>query len=571
MSTDTLGATGVASPGLQPASAEMPVGGWRDWIASSLRPEYPALVLILFLSIAAVLAGLAQPFLTKALIDAGILARDPDTIVRVGAGMAGLSVVSLGIGLFCRRVHVAVSARVLHHMRENLFAHVMTLRPGFFSRIPQGDLLTRLEGDIGEVQRFAVDALLSAVSSLLMLVGTVLVLGALSMKLAVFLAALILTNSLALSWVRPRVEVLSQRVREAGVDLSGFLVERLSRVRCVQAHSAEARELAHLEGLHQVLRARMIDAQLIGYLGGAIPNLVLSLAVIGIFVFGALAMLGGDALTLGTLVAFATYVQRASAPVHSLMGIYMQWQRVKVGLRRVDALRSTTGAAVDSGAGGFENGDLEIRGLTYAYPGSHAPVIENFDCGIRQGSKVWLRGRSGSGKSTLIDLIHRQLDPRFGSIRIGGVAIDAIPVAALRANVVVVSQQADLFSCSILDNIRYGRPTASAELVRTVARAAGVDRFARRLPDGLESVVGTGGSLLSTGERQRVALARALLMQPAVLILDEGTSSFDRALELDALEAIDAFLPATTRIVVSHRPLDASGFDQVIDLDRSAQ
>ncbi|QID16177.1 ABC transporter ATP-binding protein [Nitrogeniibacter mangrovi] len=569
MSTDTLGmATGGQAIAV-PAPADMADRGLRAWITSCLRPEYPALILILFLSVVAVLAGLAQPYLTKALIDGGILAGDRDTIVLVGAGMVGLSLASLGVGLACRRVHVAVSARVLHRLREDLFAHVLTLPPAFFSRIRQGDLLTRLEGDLGEVQRFAVDALLSAVSAVLTLIGTVIVLSTLSVKLALFLGGLIALNSLALAWVRPRIEVLSRRVRDAGVDMSSFLVERVGKVRCVQTHLAETRELTQLQGLHQVLRRRMIDAQLFGYLGGAIPNLVLSLAVIGIFVFGALAMLGGEALTLGTLVAFATYVQRASAPVHSLMGIYMQWQRVKVGLARVDALRAVA-ATAPGGGDAFRPGDIVIRGLTHAYPDAAAPVLDGVDCRIARGAKVWLRGPSGCGKSTLIDLLHRQLACQSGEITIGGRAIDTIELAALRAQVVVVSQQTELFACSLLDNIRYGRPSAGAADVQAVVEASGVGRFAARLPQGLDTVVGTSGTTLSGGERQRVALARALLMAPAVLIVDEGTSSFDEALELDALRAIDALLPTATRIIVSHRPLDPEAFDQVIDIDRSA-
>lgn len=569
MRTDTLDfPTGEAPAASQPTAPATPAG-LREWIVASLRPEYPALLLILLLSVVAVLAGLAQPYLTKALIDAGILARDRDTIVLVGGSMAALAFASLGVGFACRRVHVAVSARVLHRMREDLFSHVLTLRPAFFSRMRQGDLLTRLEGDLGEVQRFAVDALLSAVSSSLTLIGTVIVLSAMNAKLALLLAALIVINSLALTWIRPRIEVLSKRAREAGVDMSSFLVERVGRVRCVQTHLAEPQELDRLKGYHGVLRQRLIDAQLFGYLGGAIPNLVLSLAVIGIFVFGALAMLGGEALTLGTLVAFATYVQRASAPVHSLMGIYMQWQRVKVGLERVDALRTIDGASHAPGTETFRNGDIVIHGLGHRYADAPQGLFDGFDCHIGQGNKVWLRGPSGVGKSSLIDMLHRQLEPQAGTISIAGRDIRSFSLKSYREHVVLVAQTPELFSCSLIDNIRYGRPSASDAELQAVIDASGVSRFASRLPDGLDTLVGTGGSLLSGGERQRVALARALLMAPDVLILDEGTSSFDEALEAETLAAVDRLLPRATRIVVSHRALDERDFDQIIDIRRS--
>ena len=256
MSADTLDVTDPQS--LRAPTVVSTRSGLRSWIMAGLRPEYPALVLIMLLSVIAVLAGLAQPYLTKTLIDSGILAGDRRTIVLTGVAMVGLSLGSLAVGLLCRQLHVAASARVLHRLREDLFSHVLTLRPGFFARIRKGDLLTRLEGDLGEVQRFAVDALLSAVSALLTLIGTVIVLSALSGKLALFLAGLIILNTLVLCWVRPRIEKLSRRVREAGVALSSFLVERLGKVRCVQSHLPEDRERLRLQGLHGTLRQRLI-------------------------------------------------------------------------------------------------------------------------------------------------------------------------------------------------------------------------------------------------------------------------------------------------------------------------
>jgi ATP-binding cassette subfamily B protein len=190
---------------------------------------------------------------------------------------------------------------------------------------------------------------------------------------------------------------------------------------------------------------------------------------------------------------------------------------------------------------------------------------------IAAGSKVWLRGDSGSGKSTFIDLLHRHFAPAGGAISIGGVDLGHIAPAALRRQVVVVSQEAVLFSGSLADNIRYGVPAASRTEVERAAEAAGVSAFVARLPGGLDTAVGPRGATLSGGERQRVALARALLMAPAILVIDEGTSSLDGALEQRTLRAIDALLPQATRILVSHRALDAAAFDQVIDFREASR
>lgn len=554
------------------------VQGIRDeaslshWLWSFIRPELPAYATVLLLSLLAVAAGLAQPYLTKTLIDDGILAHDRAAIMTTGGLMVALALAALLIGFACRRIHVAASARLLHRLRESLFAHLLTLSPAVFSHTRQGDLLTRLEGDLGEVQRFCIDAALSAINSVLTLIGTVALLGMWSPRLALFLAALLMVNTLVLGWVRPRIEGLSIKAREAGVDVSSFLVEKLAAVRCIQTHVAEVREGRQLRTLHDAVRERMLALQLYGYIGGAFPNLVLSLAVIGIFVGGSLATTGVDALSLGTLVAFASCVQRASAPIHTLMGLYLQWQRVKVGLVRVGELRALCPALPIARSGGGmcgPAGDIVAQDLAFTYPDSDREALSGLTFTIAAGSKVWLRGDSGSGKSTLIDLLHRHFAPTRGTLRIGGVEVRDIDPNVLRREVVVVSQEVVLFAGTLADNIRYGRPDAEPSAVEHAARAAGVLEFASRLPRGLDTAVGPRGATLSGGERQRVALARALLMAPSVLLVDEGTSSLDGALEQRALQAIDALLPQATRIVVSHRALEIAAFDQVIDMPRS--
>lgn len=558
----------AAAPGAAPAArGGEDGGGLRRWLCSFVRPELPALAAVLLLSVVAVLAGLAQPWLTKALIDDGILARDRAAILATGGWMVGLALSALAVGFACRRLHVAASARLLHRLRESLFAHVLTLSPDVFSRTRQGDLLARLEGDLGEVQRFFVDAALSAINAVLTLVGTVVLLGLLSPTLALFLAALTAANALVLAWLRPRIETLSAHLREAAVEVSSFLVEKLAAVRCIQTHVAEAREIERLRSLHDTARARMLALQLHGYLGGAFPNMMLALAVIGIFVGGSLAMLDGAALTLGTLVAFATYVQRASAPVHALMGLWLQWQRVKVGLVRVEELRALRPAlpARAAMAARVPHGDIVVDDLAFAYPGAAREAVSGLSFTIPAGARVWLRGGSGSGKSTFVDLLHRHFAPTHGAIRIGGADVRDLDPWALRRHVVVVSQEAVIFAGSLADNIRYACPEAMPAAVERAARAAGVLEFADRLSGGLDAPVGPRGATLSGGERQRVALARALLMAPAVLVVDEGTSSLDGALERRALRAIDALLPQATRIVISHRTLDAADFDRIVD------
>ncbi|WP_298235793.1 ABC transporter ATP-binding protein, partial [uncultured Azohydromonas sp.] len=547
----------------------------RAWMRPLLRQQAARLGAVLLLSVAAVAAGLAQPLLTKALIDDGVLARDPGAILRAGAAMAVLALAALGVGIACRRLYAQASMRLLHGLREALFAHLLTLSPAFHARVRQGELLARLEGDLGEVQRFAVDAVLSALNAVLMLAGTLLLLGLWSPTLLMLLAVLVAVNAVASALVRPRLEALSRRTRQAGVEVSAFLVEKLAAVRCIQTHGAEGRETRRLNALHEALRRESVALQLLGQLGGGVPNLLLTLGVVAIFVFGSLAMLRGEALTLGMLVAFASCVQRASAPVQSLMGLWLAWQRAKVALERVTDLTAQRAEVTPLPAGTAADaqglrGEVEIRDLCFSYPGTGRPVLRGLNARFAAGSSVLLRGPSGCGKSTLVDLLHRHFDPDAGGILLAGTDLRRLDRAALRRRVAVVSQEAVLFADTLAGNIRYGRPDASDDEVRRAAEAAGVDEFLPHLPQGLRTPVGPRGATLSGGQRQRVALARALLMAPAVLVIDEGTCALDEALELRTLRRIAALLPGCTRIVVSHRSAHEGEFDQVIELAGAA-
>jgi ATP-binding cassette subfamily B protein len=574
----------MAAPDLLSPPAAWPAAGadarglrlLRGWMAPLLRRQAARLLAVLLLSVAAVAAGLAQPLLTKALIDDGVLARDAGAVLRAGAAMAALALAALGVSIACRRLYAQASMRLLHGLKEALFEHLLALSPAFHARVRQGDLLARLESDLSEVQRFAVDSVLSALNALLMLAGTVLLLGAWSPTLLALLTVLVGVHALAGGVMRPRLEALSRRARQAGVEVSAFLVEKLAAVRCIQTHGAEARETARLAALHAALRRESIVLQLLGQCASGLPNVLLSLGVVAIFVFGSLAMLRGEALTLGMLVAFASCVQRASAPVSSLMGLWLAWQRAKVALERVTDLTACR-PDVAPQAGGTDaaeavapRGEIEFQGLGFAYPGAVRPVLQAFSARIAAGSSVLLRGASGCGKSTLVDLLHRHFDPDQGRILLDGQDLRRLDRAALRRRVAVVSQEAVLFAGTLADNLRYGRPEASdLELARAV-EAAGVAEFLPRLAAGLSTVVGPRGATLSGGQRQRVALARALLMAPAVLVIDEGTCALDEALELRTLRRIAALLPGCTRIVVSHRSAHEGEFDQVLALGAPA-
>lgn len=562
-------------PGNMPAGMLPPAapaaGLMWHWLIGFVRPHGLAFTFVLVLSLAAAGASLMQPYLTQRLIDDGILKGQLSVVHNVVATIVSMALLSAFLGGVTRYIYVATSAKVLHALREALFAHLLTLSPSFFAATRQGDILQRLDGDIAEVQRFLVDALLSAVNNTVMLVGSMLMLAGMSRELTALMLLVLVLNGLFLRRLRPLLERLNRQARDGGADIAAFFVDILATSKCVQMFNGQDRENDRLAHLHGTLRERTLVLQIFSYLAGSVPSLVFSLGVALVFWVGSARVLDGQDMKLGVLIAFVTYMQKANGPMQSLLGLYVGYQRASVCLGRIQELTQrapdVTPPLPLNSVKVKGRGAVEFKSVSFSYPNAPRPVFEHLSFCIPGGSRVAIRGASGLGKSTLADLLQRHFDPAEGSILIDGVDLRKQDLNGLRQAVVVVAQNAQLFSASLLENIRYGRPHASDQDVLGAARLAGLDTLIRQLPDGLQTTVGERGAALSGGQRQRVMLARALLMSPAIMVLDESTSGIDRALEAQIHHEIDTLFDGRTRIYISHHAVADERFDVVIDLN----
>jgi ATP-binding cassette subfamily B protein len=525
------------------------------WLWSFVRREADRIATVIGLALISTGLALAQPLLTKLLIDGGILAGDMATVLLAAGLMVGLALLASTIGGINRWRHVTVSAAILFALRTAVFRHLQTLAPGFFARWRTGDILARLDGDVAEIQRFAVDGLLAVVSATVGLVGAVILMLVLSWQLALVALVLLPLEIAFLRFMRPRVERTSQVLRERASDLSAFLVERLPAIKYIQSVAAEEREAVRLGGLQDRYQQDLVRQQLTGYVTGAVPALMTTASTACVFVLGGWLVIEGR-LTLGTLVAFAGYLGRATGPIQTMLGLYVALQRARVSLLRVWALVEQRAAvwsppsprSLPSNA----RGEVRFEGVGFAH--DERLVLDGVDLHLRPGEKVALTGPSGAGKSTLVDLLQRHDDPSRGRILLDGVDLRDLDLGVLRRRVAIVAQDLVLFRGTLFDNLRYAAPEAGEEEVRDAARRAALDAVMARLPDGWSSDIGTAGRTLSGGERQRIAIARALLQDPLVLVLDEATSEVDVATEARITEAVDRLFATRTRIVISHRP-----------------
>lgn len=538
------------------------------WLAKFATPYWRNFFYILFLSLIVALGGLSQPFITKILIDDGILDDRLNVVAWSVTGLAILAIVSSLLGGLTRLMYVKTSAMVLHGIREAIFSHLLRLSPDFYKRTRQGDIHSRLEGDIGEIQRFMVDSLLAMINNSFILVGATLILAWMSIELLSLLVIVLLINSIFLYFIKPRMQQLTSKTRECGSDLASFFVETLGMVKCIQSFNAQEHELKRLQEFHNNLRLATIRLQLVGYLSSAVPGVILSLSMGLVFLVGGFRISEGS-MTLGTLIAFITYMQRASAPAQSLLGLYVSYQRARVSLVRAHELFSATPDVIASSNGFLNleqsNIDIEFDKVCFTYPSSKNKVLDLLSFHIPSGSRVLIQGASGAGKSTLAELLQRHFDPTEGRILLNGNNLKDFNLSSLRQNVVVVSQETFIFSCSMFENIRYGCPEAPYTDVIAAAHSAGLSEFI----DDIHAGVGQRGSGLSGGQRQRVALARAILMNPAILVLDESTSGLESLLEQKIHKKIDELFPKQTRIFISHKVANIDSFDAVINIEHT--
>ena len=534
----------------------------------SMRP-YRKLIMLNWLSMACLVAAdLAIPRMLQRTVDRGIVAGDWGIILQSSLIMVGLILVSAVSTLGITVCAVRTSQRLGADLRRDLFARVLSLSFHNLDQWRTGQLITRLSSDIQQVTQFTFFTGRMFLRVPLVFTGSLILMVLTNWRLALVMLFIIPAATVVFLWYANRAQPMFMQVQRRLDRLNTILQENVSGVRAVKAFVRAAHENARFGQVNQDLTERTIR---VGRFLAILPPTLHYLVNLGIVfvvgVGGLLAMRGQ--LSLGEILAFNSYLLwvmmalgRLGMMVSFISSSAASAQRIYEVLDQVstvaDGVLALPGAA----------GQVALQGVDFAYDGhEHEPVLQDINLNMAPGQTVALLGATGSGKTSLISLLPRFYDVDQGQVSLDGHDVRDLTLESLRAQIGLVPQETILFTGTIRDNIRYGRPQASDQEVVAAARAAQAHEFITGFPEGYDTQLGQRGVNLSGGQKQRLAIARALLVQPQVLILDDSTSSVDVETEVNIQEALDASGEGRTTLLVAQRISSVLGADQIVVLD----
>jgi ABC-type multidrug transport system fused ATPase/permease subunit len=545
----------------------------RALLGSLLRPHRKAVAASAAFIALSICCQLAVPLLIKYGIDEGV----PPLVPGGDGSMRPLMTAVLGVllstvlGAFAFNNFLQLLGRVgqdvVLDIRVRLFEHFQRLSISFHERYTSGRVISRQTSDVEAIADLLGGGLVNVISSVLLMLGIGIALLVLDIELALVTLCAFPVLFVMTRWFRSHSERAYRATRDAVALVIVHFVESLGGIQAVHAFRREPRNQEIFEYLDDRYRAANYWSQRLAATYGPGVQLVGRLMTAIVLLYGGFRVVGGE-ITIGVLAAFLLYLRRFFAPMEELSQFYNLFQAASAALEKLSGIleeQPTVAEPERPIALPNPHGELHFDGVEFGY--RERVVLHHLDLTIPAGETIALVGATGAGKTTIARLAARFWDPTHGTVTIDGVDLRDLSDADLRRAVITVTQESFLFSGSVADNIRLGRPDASIDDVQDAARAIGAHDFIAALPDGYETDVHQKGARLSAGQRQLVSFARAFLADPAVLILDEATSSLDVPSERQVQHALRTLLRDRTAIIIAHRLTTVEIADRVIVVD----
>lgn len=535
------------------------------------RPYWGRSVVALLLLTTLVLLDLSIPRLIQSLIDQGILHHDRGLVLRTSALMLGISLISVFIAIGNNNLSVTVGESVGRDLRDAIFVKIQSLSYGNLDRQNTGKLMVRLTSDTSAIQRLLQVSLRIGTRAPLLMLGSLVLMITTSPALALTMLPLLLVTTGAIVFFLVKMEPMFRVVQQRLDRLNTILQENVAGIRLVKAFVRDRYESQRFDDSNQAYSEESVKVmQFASFMSPVLTVCVNGGMVIVIWAGGLQAAHGN--LSTGQIVAFVNYLLTTMAPLLMMTILSNVWAGGIASAKRIDEVLSVepeirdapnaTTLAVASAP------RIAFEGVTFSYRGKLSDaVLKDVSFVAEPGQTLAILGATGAGKSTLVKLIPRFYDVTSGRVLLAGRDVRTLSQDSLLAQIGIVPQDSLLFSGTVRDNIRYGKPSASDEDVTRAARAAQAEDFILRLPDGYDSRVEQRGQNFSGGQRQRLAIARALLLEPKILILDDSTSAVDVETETRIQQALAVEHPNQTRIVVAQRISTVLTADHILVID----
>jgi subfamily B ATP-binding cassette protein MsbA len=539
------------------------------------KPQRWRILFGILLILVATLLSLPAPWILKLVIDEALPNKDMDQLVWLITAFTGLFILRAWVTMVRNRILQFAAMRLVCDLRIKLFAHLQSLSLRYFDTNQTGRTIARIAQDTSEVYNLTNGFLINIIADTVTVVCVLVFLYWIEWHLALAVTAVLPFFVINYLYHRKKMKQESRAHRDNWDHVMGFLNERVAAARVVKSFAKENDEITSFAG--------GINADYFNFSRIVLRNAKLSVVADVLGSIGALVVLGyggwlvmqGE-MQIGTLVAFNAYITFIFPPIVRFADLNTIFQRAHTSLENVFTMFDTKPELADLPAApalASVRGDLEFRDVCFDYdrepPGQGRPrTLTNVSFAIPSGKVVAIVGPSGSGKSTIINLIARFYDVASGAVLVDGHDIRTVTTDSLRKQIGIVLQESVLFSGTLEDNIKYGRPDATREQVLDAATAANAHEFIVKLPDGYNTVVGERGSKLSGGQRQRIAIARAILKDPRILIFDEATSALDTQSERLIQQAMERLMKNRTSFIIAHRLSTIQSADIILVMEQ---
>ncbi|MCS7478948.1 ABC transporter ATP-binding protein [Umezawaea endophytica] len=544
----------------------------RRLLGSLLRPRAVPAALALLIVVLENLANLAGPLIIAAAIDRGVPAAvdgDPAVLAWCVGGYAATGLLATVLRYSFVRLTGRVGQDLLLDLRGRVFRHVQTLSIGFHEKYTSGKVIARMTSDVDTLQDLLEEGLDGLLTSLLSVVGISVVLLYLDVPLALVVLFGFVPLLLLVRWFRARSTVAYRGTRGAIAKIIVQFVETMNGIRAVQAFRREDRNEKIIGELNGTFRDANADAFRVMATFTALVRLIGNASLAVILAFGAWRVAGGH-LEIGALAAFTLYLRRFYDPFDDIAMFTNAYSAAQAALEKISGVLEEVPSVPEPEHPkplAHATGDVRFSDVEFRYSANTALVLPTFDLHVPAGQTVALVGATGAGKTTLAKLVARFYDPTGGAVRLDDTDLRDLADADLRRAVVMVTQENFLFAGSVADNIALAKPDATRAEVEAAAAGVGAHEFIAALPGGYDTDVRKRGGRLSAGQRQMIAFARAFLADPAVLVLDEATSSLDVPTERAVQAALETVLADRTAFIIAHRLSTVMIADRVLVVD----